>query len=188
MQKKLIDFSEIILGHAFRGAVEESSDGNCFIIQPKNINSEGTLLSDFIKTDLEISRIKGIIKNRDVLLSNRGSFKSAVYSGKQKNVVATASLYVLKVDKSKILPEYLSIFLNSTLGQKSLSECNRGAFIKSLPKSELINLVIPLPSIEKQAKIIEIHNNQLSRKRLYIRKAELQKSIATATIHHLITS
>jgi len=188
VQKNLIDFSEIILGHAFRGAVKESSDGNCFIIQPKNIDSEGKLLTDFVKTSLEISRIKGVVRNEDVILSNRGSFKSAVYSGKQKNVVATASLYILRVDKSKILPEYLSIFLNSTLGQKSLSECNRGAFIKCLPKSELINLVIPLPSIEKQTKIIEIHNNQLSRKKLYVRKAELQKNIATATIHHLITS
>ncbi len=188
VKKKLIDFSEIILGHPFRGAVEEDLDGNCFLVQTKNIYFSGRLDSDLVKINLATSRTKGIVEDGDILLSNRGNFKSAVYRGKQKNIVASASLYILRVDKDSVLPEYLSIYLNSKLGQKSLLECNRGAFIKSLPKAVLSILNIPLPNLKKQEKIIEVHNNHLEREMLYVRRAELQKNIAFATIHHLITS
>ena len=188
MNLKITDFAEIALGHTFRGAIEEGINGNYRVIQAKNINSNRDLNADLISIHLDSSRTKGVVKNNDVLLSNRGSFKSAVYYGNSKNLIASSSLYVLKIKNNKVLPEYLSIYLNSSLGQKSLLECNRGAFIKSLPKSNLVDLTIPVPTLEKQERIIKIHDNYSNRERLYVRRAELQKNIADGAISNLITS
>jgi hypothetical protein len=188
VNRKLIDFAQIISGHSFRGAIMEQLDGDFLVLQTKNIMTDGSIDHDFVRIHIDNYREKSSIQKGDVLLSNRGNFKAAVYQDEVRNVIVASSIYILRTDSSVIIPEYLAIFLNSKTGQRILQEHNRGAFIKSLPKSSLINLQIPVLDMKQQQKVVKIHNNYLAREKLYLRRAKLQKNIADNTIYNLITS
>lgn len=84
MQIKLKNFTEIILGYTFRSAIEECKNGAFKILQARDVNINGTISTDFIAVDLGKIRSQGLIRCGDVILTNRGAFRSAVYEGKEK--------------------------------------------------------------------------------------------------------
>jgi restriction endonuclease S subunit len=189
MEMKISQIADIITGHTFRYAIEHDNKGNFWIVQAKNINSGIDLNLDFTKTDIGKTRTKGLVKKNDILLTNRGTFRAAIYEGKIENLIAASSVFILRInEKDKILPEYLAIYLNSQPGQHKLkSEC-KGATIKSLAKSSLSEIIIPVPSIKNQKMIIGIYKNYTYRMDMYEREADLHKEIAEYTINQLITS
>ena len=188
MQYKLTDIAKIILGHTLRGAVVESVDGNCSLLQAKDIEENGNLSPSLTMTNIEASRAQGFARKWDVVLSNRGNFRAALYLGEQDNILATSSVYILRVDRAKIIPEYLVVYLNSKTGQDTLHNLNQSTLIKSLTKSDLMNLTIPVPTLEQQQKIIDVQANYLARKKLYIKKSKIHEDIASYAINHLLIS
>jgi restriction endonuclease S subunit len=186
MQEKLQNLGEIILGHTFRAAMRHDSNGELCILQAKNVNDDGSLDSNYIRTSAEITRARGIVKNSDIILTNRGLFRASVYKGDDKNLIAAASVYLLRMNKKIVNPEFLAVFLNSRTGQALLKQCIRGATIPSLPKSCLKTLQIPIPSQAMQELIININNNNLRRSRLYEKRARLHKEISEAAISKLL--
>ncbi len=191
VNKKLSDIAEINLGHTFRGAIQADEAGNTIILQAKNINQSGELTYNFVKTTLEKFPIRSLVQHEDLVLSNRGTFRSAIYRGNNTNLIASSSVYLIRVKKDervKVLPEYLTIYLNSKIGQARLESITSGTLIQSLPKGVLVNLKIPLPSLKNQAIIINLHQNHRARSALYEKKAKIHKNLADALISKLITA
>jgi len=185
----LKNIGDVILGHTFRDAIAENEDGKFFVVQAKNVRSNGVVEDEnFLQTDLAGTKINAFVKKNDVLLSNRGTFRAGVFYGQQKNIVAASSLYIIRISNhKKCLPEYLTIFLNSLAGQTLLVGINRGTLIKSLPKKNLMDLHIPLPTITVQKTVIDIQKNYVTRADLYERKSRLETEIANQTIASLIS-
>ena len=188
MEFRLSNIVQVITGHTFRSAIPYEKEGNFFVAQAKSI-SGGELSLDFTKTSIEKTRTKGLCQKRDILLTNRGTFRAAIYEGEIENLIAASSVFILRINnRNKVLPEYLRIYLNSKPGQQKLNNQNRGATIKSLSKSSLLEISIPVPSVENQKQIISIYENYYSRKGMYQEQARLHKEIANYTINKLITS
>lgn len=185
----LEDIGDIILGHSFREAIENTSDGNFSVLQAKNIGSGGSVQTeDLTSTFLEGTRTKALVQDQDVILSNRGTFRAGVFMGNHENVLAASSLYIIRVhDREKCLPEYLAIYLNSREGQLLLESVNRGSLIRSLPKGNLAKLRIPVPSLKIQQSVVDIHNNYQARAELYRRHSHLAEAIANQAISILIS-
>ena len=190
MQKRLSDIGEIILGHTFRGAIEAAKEGNVAVLQAKNIKREGVLeLDEIVNTMLEKTRSQAFVTNGDVLLSNRGTFRAAVYEGNASNVLAASSIYIIRMKNPDVaLPEYISVFLNSTQGQYGLEAMNRGTLIKSLPKRSLIDLKVPVPPLKTQKLIVDIYKNYKRRSALYNQKSQLEEEIANQAITSLLST
>ncbi len=189
MQNILAEVGEIILGHTFRGAIVDTPNGNYYVLQAKNIRGEGTLeAKDLTATFLDGTKMKALARDRDVVLSNRGTFRAAVFKDARQNVLAASSIYLIRIrDHAQCLPEYLAIFLNSHEGQNLLEGMNRGTLIKSLPKKSLLGLSVPLPALHVQKTVIDIQKNYAARADLYERKLRLEEQIANQTIASLIS-
>ena len=189
MNKRLEDIGEIILGHTFREAIVDVPTGNYAILQAKNIGREGVVATDdLVSTLLEGTKTNALVYKEDVILSNRGTFRAAVFNDNRHNVLAASSVYIIRIhNREQCLPEYLAIFLNSHEGQNLLEGMNRGTIIKSLPKRSLSELFVPIPSLATQKTVISIYKNFHSRAALYERKFRLEEAVANQSISSLIS-
>jgi len=185
--EKINKIADVITGYTFRGAITENKEGSLYILQAKNLK-DGLILSEktLTKIKFETSHTKAFAQDGDVVISTRGSFKSAVLHSSEK-VIASSSVYLLRLkNKDSILPEFLAIFLNSPIGQKYFSLVMTGAAIKLILRKDLENIKVPLLPIEQQKKVVDLFQNMKQQEVLLIRRNKLNNKIVEAAFQQLV--
>ena len=82
MKRLIKDIATIQAGHPFRERIENFPDGNCSVIQIKDIGADGSLLADEImQTRIEKTRPEFFVKKGDVLFTTRGLNRRACFIG-----------------------------------------------------------------------------------------------------------
>lgn len=155
MQKKLKDITTVQMGYTFRGAIKNNDDGNMFVISAKDVRNNFIITNKGLKKIDHPINENRLLKEDDVILSNRMYFKASVVDI-DENTIAASSIYVLRVDKKIILPEYLALWINSHKGQSVLDRNSTGMTIKTILKTNLENIEIDIPDLDNQQKIIEL--------------------------------
>ncbi len=174
--KKLNNLVEIISGYTFREALKNDENGNIRVILAKNITESGKIDYCSLPTILMIDpKTKAFVQKDDVIFSIRGIFRAGVYTKSDNNVIASSSVDVLRIKIDIILPAFLVIYLNSELGQNSIRKMFTGSTIKTILSKDLAELLIPIPSLEEQTKVIAIYGNFQKRERLFTQKLSLVK-------------
>lgn len=187
--KQLKEIAEVILGYTFRSKLEKQADGDVLVLQARNIIEDLLIKEDdLLRVDLGNNRTNAFAKNDDVVLSSRGSFKAAVMKTDSDSVIASSSVYLLRLKTEKVLPEYLAIYLNSDYSQKQIKEKITGVVINALLKRNVEELEIVIPSIEAQKKVISIYYNNLLYQKLLTKKQLLNSQINKGLINKLINS
>jgi len=191
--KKISQISKIASGYTFRGSIENDPKGQIFVLQAKNVsvNEDISNTEDLATISNESLRNPFFLERNDILLVSRGSglgsFKSTVFTSDDKNVMPSSSIYSIRITDAIVLPKYVSLYLNSLDGQKSLSKIVTGAsHIQSILVKNLIDLSIPIPPIHLQKSIIALHENIMNQERIFKRKQELQKNIINSSFSNLI--
>lgn len=175
---RLGDIAEIQLGYQHREKVVDVRHGSHRLIQGKDVVTEDLLFERLgahagwrIAAD-NLQRVtpKGNaaryrLRPGDVLFVARGTDNVAVPLNRQTvqpfpddwdEVIAAYTFYVLRPDRSQVLPEYLAWFINQPPAQAILTRQSRGSRVKLLPKSVFAELEISLPTMELQTKIVEL--------------------------------
>lgn len=188
---KLQNIAEIYIGYTFREAIFPVLNGNISVVQAKDIiQNEAILNTDSLtKVSLELSRSSSYILNNDVLLISRatgpGSFRATVFESKEKNIIASSSIFIIRITDKNILPKYISIYLNSRDGQNDLVQLLSGSYLKTVPRKNLEELQIPIPSLQKQKIFIELNKNIKQQEKILERKKEIQRNIINQTFRNL---
>ncbi len=190
MQNKYLkNFSDVVSGYTFREALSVNEEGDIKVLLAKNINKDCTVnYSDFVRIGVSLPRTNSFIEKNDVIISARGTFKAGVFLDESKNVVASSSVFILRIKCNDILPEYLAIYLNSDAGQGDIQKNLTGGSIKTILRKSLEDLSVPVPALSVQKMIIDIHNNWKKREGLLNKKINLGKNIAGGAIKHLLTT
>ncbi len=157
--KNLID---IHLGHPFRGKIKESPGLDTLVIQFKNVDPEyGVDWSDVTSSEVKGRFEPKWLEEKDLLFPNKGStFFSALVKGipKGKKVVASPHFFVIRcTNKQLILPEYLNWYLNQAPAQAFYNQSASGTIVKSITKTRLLEMDIPLPPLVEQKTIAELY-------------------------------
>ena len=169
MQTKITNVADIINGYTFRGAIETIKNSDVFVLQAKDI-IQGQNISDTNKlTPIAFKGVRtaSFLQKNDVVVVSRGtgagSFRSVVFNSNE-NVIASSSLLILRIKKKEILPEYVSLYLNSSYGQNKILETVVGSYIHAISRKKFEEEIkIPIPSLEKQeslVKLIKISNSK----------------------------
>ena len=188
-KKDLKDIAEVIAGYSFRTALRSKENASLFVLQAKNILDNSTVDEENLDgIDFENYRSKAIVKKGDVVISSRGSFRTGLVSLEAKNIIAASSVYILRLKKETVLPEYLAIYLNSSEGQKQLIESATGAAIKTIRRSDLENISVVVPSIETQEKIIRLYHTSKKLQKALIIKMQLISNINEGAINKLLNN
>ena len=130
------------------------------LIKAKDITSEGSLALKDIDTEC-VKRTpafdKAQIRRGDVLVTVTGArFRAAVVLDEAEDLLISNSLIALSFDQAMIFPEFAAWYLNSQRGQMDLQKWSSGAVIMSLNTASLLEVMIPVPTMEQQRQFVDL--------------------------------
>ncbi|SOU86881.1 Type I restriction modification DNA specificity domain-containing protein [Tenacibaculum dicentrarchi] len=128
---------------------------------------------------------KFLLKPNDVILAGKGQRIFAwAYEESFGAVMPSSLFYIIRTDATKVNGHYLASILNSSQKQYELTLLGSGSSIISITKKELLDLEIPLPTLEAQNKIVNIEKlldkeisivNQILEKKRALKKGILNQ-------------
>lgn len=192
MQKELHQIATVTSGYTFRGSIENDPNGDIFVLQAKNISANKDILDivDLIRIFSKSLRNPYFLEDNDILLVSRGSglgsFRSVVFNSKNKNIIASSSVCVIRVNDVTVLPKYISLYLNSQDGQKAILQIvTGGSYIQSVLMGNLKELKIPIPPMHIQKSIIALNENILKQAEIIKREQEIKQNIINSIFNNL---
>jgi len=163
---KLSDVVEIVLGQTFRVKAESSdSSSEIKLIQIRDIvDACIDNIENLPYANLSVDKLKIKIQQNDLLLPLRGNkFRASLFTCDFLNapVTTTNQIAILRSISDRIDIKYILWYFNSISGRNALAQISKGATIPSINRSELSAIEIPIPSLQKQLKIVDIYFNWL---------------------------
>lgn len=144
--KLLSDLCEIRLGYSFRFRVEDDPEGDVFVFQPRNVLSDDNFMPKVLSTQIKVHHF---LKKNEILFTNRGTFKSKIFLAGTRSV-ASGGLFVLSVKSDLVLPSYISLYLDSSRGQRALASRQEQMSVPAITLKQLQSIPIPMIPISKQ--------------------------------------
>lgn len=108
-------------------------------------------------TEIDSGQSRYCVKDGDLLLSKIGPhFKVAVANvPDDETILATGNLYIIRLDREKVDPRYVKLYLETDQGATQLRRACVGTTMPSIPAKAFSDILIPMASLDEQAKIIE---------------------------------
>jgi restriction endonuclease S subunit len=130
-------------------------------LQAKHFNENGFFYGA-VTPDLPLNNQteKHLLNEGDIIFAAKGSKNfAAKYEGKNGKSVASSTFLVIRLlekFKSRIFPEYFVWYINHPKVQEWLKTKARGSSIVSISKTDLQDMEIQIPALEKQKQILVI--------------------------------
>lgn len=137
--------------------LESEEDTGIFYASAKDI--QDNQLSKELKSLKSLDdNLEGIVlKEEDILLvmAITGSLKVAcVEKLEGRKIIPASNIYIIRLDRSKILPIYFKMLLETESAMKNFDAFSSGTGIRSISVEYLNKLQIPLPPLEVQNKMV----------------------------------
>lgn len=132
----------------------------------------------------ELSNYKIVKQNEFAFVPTTDTWKvlAFAYNHFNEDIVVSPIYVVFSVDISKILPEYLAIWLSRKEFDRYARYNSWGSARENFSFDDMCNVEIPIPSIEIQQSIVDIYKVYLQRKAINERLKEQIKSICPILI------
>jgi len=149
--KFISQIADIQSGITIRTKVTPDAEGDVRVIQMRDVNAKnGQIRPNPIKIKEEKIKGDGFLKTGDILFTAKGRNNLAtLYLGQFDKAIAVSFFFIIR-STTNISSEYLTWFINSSLGQRQLTKAKEGTQIRSITKASLGNLKVLLPSLEDQ--------------------------------------
>lgn len=191
MLRAIADIADVRTGYTFRGAT-----GKGFGL-PVRAAQIGDLrgVTEFRPGDLSWARWEGrgevpALRPGEILLAAKGSHNRAALflsDADDEPVVPSSQFLVLTLSpQAGLSASYLCWALNYTSTQRQLADQQRGTNIASLSKAALLNIRIPVPSEEVQARILRLQHLWDEERALYAALAQNRETMLTGMFSKLI--
>ncbi|BDU40842.1 restriction endonuclease subunit S [Vibrio nigripulchritudo] len=191
MKVKLQDIADIRAGHPFRGSIKESADGNGFVIQVRDQDEYGNIhWNALVKADIGGRKEPEWLQPGDIVFAARGVRNLATHIADiNKPVVCSPHFFQLRVNRDKVLPEFIAWQINHTLVQRYFLQSAEGSVQVSIKRAVLEQTPISIPPLEKQRLLMKLVTSAEQEKQAYqhliaLRHNELD-AIATQVLNEL---
>lgn len=165
-------------------------EGQIVYLQSKHFDENGILRSS-LYPDLKAEGIseKHLLQDGDIIFAAKGTKNfAALYESKNKPAVASTSFFVIRLNEDfqdKVLPEYLTWYLNSASSQNYLKSQAVGTSIVSISKSVIDELELSIPDLDTQKAILLITHLRNAERKLKqqietLREKQIQQQIINA--------
>ena len=135
-------------------------DASLYYVTVKEITTNKVIFSD--STDRITENAKQIINNRsklskgDILFSGIGTIGKVAYVDiPTSNWDCSESVFLIKPNELETKGKYLAYILSSDIAKNQYERGAAGAIMKGVRKATLESLLIPIPSLPEQQRIVE---------------------------------
>lgn len=182
MKKRLADVAEVRMGFPFRSRIEPQAEGQCAVVQMKDIDDQDLLHAEQL-VRVDVKTRQGQIRLGDVIFKSRGAKNTAaVVAAELGPAIIAAPLMLIRLTDNAVLSSYLQWFLNHPATQKRLDIMPVSTPGRMISTAALRDLVVDIPSIENQKKIVAIHSLQIQEEQLANSIAAMRRSVCEALL------
>ena len=116
--------------------------------------SEPTLFANsFVESSARSEKF--LLKKNDVIITGKGLRIFAwAYDEDFGKAVPSSLFFILRPNPNKVLGKYLALLLNSEKINYQIRQAGAGASILSIPKKELGEIKVDIPSLDKQHEVV----------------------------------
>lgn len=154
MVVKIKDIANIQFGYYG----QPSKDGTIPYLQAKHFNEFGQYIGEndtFLEEDPK--SIANLLQDGDILFVAKGfRFFATLYKEDFGNAIASSIFFVLRVDKTRIIPAYLVSVLNLPKNLLHFQQSGAGSTIPSIRKNELADFTFNLIPSQEQQKVVAL--------------------------------
>ncbi|MDB5033128.1 MAG: hypothetical protein JWQ98_369 [Chlorobi bacterium] len=145
-------------GYPFRGKIQHDPEGTWGVVQMRDIVAGGGIRRDVLTHVSGIRpKVGHLIGDGDVLIMARGTNNlAAVIKGQMPRTVAANYFMVLRVNQSRVLPEYLSWYINQSTARNYFQRHQLSSTVPIITTETVSGLMLPLPPIVIQRHIVRI--------------------------------
>jgi restriction endonuclease S subunit len=164
---KLVDFSS---GLMVSRKKEENAEENYKVINLATVTNEGEVnlkKSNDLRTSKDVS--KYLVKPGDVIIKLSPPYDAFCITNDMNNYILSHYYCKMEIDLKRILPEYLTWYLNSKYSKKFFQLFSKGSTIRRLPINRLEGIDIEMISIKDQKNIVEM-NQLIKREKQLLKK------------------
>ncbi|MGE8065464.1 restriction endonuclease subunit S [Pseudomonas sp. NPDC089569] len=152
---KLSELADVRSGHTFRGALEHDPAGDVRVLQIKDLRQRAVIEPEsLISVRWEGSKNPPSLMAGEIAVVARGDTNTAALYREGQRTVATSQFFVVTPKTAEVLPEYLCWMINIPQSQRNLERS--GSSIQAISKSSLMDMQIPLPSLETQERLTQL--------------------------------
>lgn len=161
--------------------------GNVIYLQAGMFEQDGSL-RDGTEPNIMMDDLtsKHILLRGDVLLNAKGSNNFAVPYHANMGIAVASSTFLVIRPKAKmagqIVPEYLCWYLNQSTTQAYLKYEAQGSSMTSISKRTLQDLMVPLPALVIQERILNVYRLREKEKRLMQQLEDLRDQLIQHTL------
>lgn len=164
-------------------------NGGAIYLQAKHFSDWG-LQSERIDAYISLNEKNKshLLEDGDVLLAGKGLRNFAwAYDSKLGPALASSIFFVIKVNRRKVLPEFLSTLFNSPQAQEHFQTLGAGSSVPSIRKSELLDFTFDLPDLKDQEKVIQLKNLHIRDIKLSQRIIEVKQVLYESALNEFLT-
>jgi len=189
---KLGDIADIITGLVVKR--KEAAKGYDLyseykLLTLKSINQNGWLIEENLEKFKSLEEIdqKYLTSAGDVIVRMSYPYTSISISKKQENMVVPSLFVIVRTTNKSLLPEYISLYLNSDKMKKQYSKESSGSVIQTLKTSSFKNLEIPFLELNFQEKAIQLNDLMKKEKILLLELMEQKELLNNSIMTQILT-
>lgn len=172
MRVKLYEIADIEAGHPFRGAIPERENGDCEVIQVRDIDSDGQIgWESVISTQITGRKQPNWLEEGNIIFAARGARNLATsMPDLNRPVVCAQHFFRITINGASIaLPEFIAWQLNQKSLQHYFRQSAEGSAQVSIRRAVLEQACITLPPLEQQVALTQLAKTALKEKQLLTR-------------------
>ncbi|KGQ53425.1 hypothetical protein IO44_11170 [Gallibacterium anatis str. Avicor] len=128
--------------------------------------------------------MKEEVKKEDIILTSEAPLGETYYIDNDQKYILGQRVFGLRVNKEKVVPKYLEIWLSSLKGQQELFKRASGSTVQGIKQTELLKITVDIPPLEIQEKIATIGDSLSKKIKLNTQTNQTLEQIAQGIFKH----
>lgn len=186
----LSKLASIAAGYPFRGKIDALPKGEVAVIQMRNADPEaGIDWASLSRVELPRPSTKSLLRPDDIILSTRGGRNFPYFIEKRTGlVVCSPHFFVIRVETSEILPQFLAWQLRQRPAQDYFTAGSTGSYILNLKRNVVEDLPITIPPMAEQQRIADLYTAAQAERKILTRLIENRNTEMNAIAQRLLST